>query len=102
MVVSQDKTQARMVLVQLDRPRSTVPPRINLLGLDPSKTYHVLVQAASERVDAANRQFDNPIMNQGVWMNGDVLRHAGIGLPSLYAQSGISITLQCWGRSAFE
>lgn len=94
MAISKDLNSVRLVLVQLDRPRSTVPPRLNLPGLDPLKKYHVVVQTISEGVAAANRKFDNPIMKQDFWMTGDVLHHAGIGLPSLYAQTGITISLE--------
>jgi alpha-galactosidase len=89
--VSQDQSAARLVLVEIDRPRSTVPPRIRIPGLDPDETYHVSCQAMTEQVKKANRSFNNPLFNGGLKINGRVLETVGIGLPSLYAQTGLAI-----------
>lgn len=89
--VSQDQTAARLVLVEIDRPRSTVPPRIRIPGLNPEKTYHVSCQTMTEQVKKANRSFNNPLFNGGMEINGRVLETVGIGLPSLYAQTGLAI-----------
>jgi len=89
--VSQDQTAARLVLAEIDRPRSTVPPRIRIPGLNPEKTYHVSCKTMTEQVKKANRSFNNPLFSGGMEINGRVLETVGIGLPSLYAQTGLAI-----------
>lgn len=93
MAVSQDRNHARLVIVQGGRPRSTVPPRIAVHGLAPEHRYRVSLQFATEMVDKANRRFDNPLWTNGFEMTGEALALVGIGLPSLYAQTGIALAI---------
>lgn len=91
--VSKDRTAARLILAEIDRPRSTVPPRILLPDLDPERVYKVKSQCMTEQVKAANRSLNNPLFNGGLEMSGRALQTVGIGLPSLYAQTGIAIAI---------
>jgi alpha-galactosidase len=91
--VHPDKTAARLVLTQLDRPRSTVPPRIRIPGLDPDRDYRVTLETMTETVKKANRKFDNPLYREGFVLGGHALETVGIGLPSLYAQTGLAIAI---------
>ena len=88
-----DRHRARLIVVQCGRPRSMVPPRIHLDGLDRERAYRVRMQFRSEMVDKANRRFDNPIWNDGYECTGEAIALAGIGLPSLYAQTGVAIAI---------
>ncbi len=91
--VSNDLKQARLVIAQLDRPRATIPPRIRVPGLNPSAQYKVRIQMLTEHVKEANRKFDNPIYNGGFEISGAALEAVGLGLPSLYAQTGLSVSI---------
>ena len=93
LAVSADKNNARLLLTQTDRPRSTVPPRILVPGLEPDRDYRVILQAESEMVSRANRRFDNPLVGDGFVASGASLEAVGIGLPSLYAQTGLAIAI---------
>ncbi|MEZ5872341.1 MAG: alpha-galactosidase, partial [Nitratireductor sp.] len=91
--VSQDRKQARLVITQLDRPRSTMPPRITLAGLEPQLRYRVTMQHASQMVRKANRTHDNPLWHNGYVADGATLSTVGITLPALYAQTGLAIAI---------
>lgn len=91
--VASDLCNARLVMAQLDRPRATIPPRIRIPGLNPSARYKVRIQLLTEHVREANRKFDNPIYNGGFVLSGAALQSAGLGLPSLYAQTGLAISI---------
>jgi len=91
--VAENRMAARLVLTQIDRPRSTVPPRIKIPGLEPDIVYTVTSQTMTEQVKKANRRFNNPLFNGGLQMSGRALQTVGIGLPSLYAQTGMAIAL---------
>ncbi|MEZ5934748.1 MAG: alpha-galactosidase [Alphaproteobacteria bacterium] len=93
LAVSPERTRARMIMAQIDRPRSSLPPRMPILGLEPERAYRVSLQFASEQVEKANRRFDNPLWSDGCVMMGDVLAMIGIGLPALYAQTGLAIAI---------
>ncbi len=93
-VVSVDQTSARVVLMQIDRPRSVVPPSISVPGLDPERNYLVTLQTPPKIAKRASRAFDNPLMDGGFEMNGKLLATAGIQLPVLYAQTGIALALE--------
>ena len=93
LAISGDQHQARLVLAQIDRPRATVPPRLPISGLLPDQTYRVTLQAISEKVDRANRRFNNPIWQDGFTLSGEALARAGLGLPSLYAQTALAIAI---------
>ncbi len=93
LAVSPERVSARMILAQLDRPRSALPPRIPIRGLEPEQTYRVSLQFASEQVGRANRRFDNPLWDDGCVLTGDVLARIGIGLPALYAETGLAIAI---------
>jgi alpha-galactosidase len=88
-----DKSAARLVLAQLDRPRSTLSPRIHIPGLDPASNYEVMIQTVTERVAKANRTPGNSPLHSGMKMSGKALETIGIGLPCLYAQTGIAIAI---------
>ncbi|WP_051540680.1 alpha-galactosidase [Ahrensia sp. 13_GOM-1096m] len=90
--------QARMVLMQLERPRSTIPPRIRVPGLNKSAVYKVRIQTMTEQVKKANRSFPNPIFNGGFELTGAALETVGLGLPSLYAQTGLAISIEQVGE----
>lgn len=91
--VAADQSAARLVLMQLDRPRSTVPPRIRVPGLDPDRSYRVQLETKTETVSKANRRFDNPLDADGFTLGGQALGTVGIGLPALYAQTGLAIAI---------
>ena len=93
-VVSTDKNSARVVMMQIDRPRSVVPPNISIPGLDPDRTYRVTLQTPPEIAKGSSRSFDNPLMDDGFDMSGRVLGTAGVQLPVLYAQTGVALALE--------
>lgn len=98
LAVSKEQDQARMVLMQLERPRSTIPPRIYVPGLDEKSVYKVRIQMLTEQVKKANRSFANPIFDDGFELTGAALAVVGLGLPSLYAQTGLAISLEQVGE----
>ena len=55
--------------------------------------WHKGCSAASEMIDKANRRFENPLWNGGYTLAGAMLRRVGIGLPSLYTQTGLAIAI---------
>ncbi len=79
------------MITQIDRPRSTISPRIRIPGLDREKIYKVTCQMMSEQVKKANRRLNNPLFGDGFKADGHLLGTVGIGLPSLYAQTGMAI-----------
>ena len=83
-----------MVMMQIDRPRAVVPPNIAVPGLDPNKNYHVTLQTEPEIAKRASRKFENPLMEGGYTMSGNVLGSVGIQLPVLYAQTGVALSLE--------
>ena len=93
LAISPERTSARMILAQLDRPRSSLPPRIPVYGLEPERTYRVALQFASEQVEKANRHLGNPFWSDGYILTGEALAKIGIGLPALYAQTGLAIAI---------
>ncbi len=60
--------------------------------------------AVRETIDAAralsdaNRRFDNPLWRDGYVMTGETLLKIGIGLPALYAQTGLAIAIDATER----
>ncbi len=92
--ISQDQASARIVMMQIDRPRSIVPPTIAVPGLDPDKQYRVMLESPVDAAGRASRWFDNPLMDDGFVMRGSVIGSAGIQLPALYAQSGVALALE--------
>ena len=56
--------------------------------------YNVTLHTLVEHVKRASRRFDNPLMKGGFTLSGDVLARAGIQLPVLYAQTGISLAIE--------
>ncbi len=92
--VSDDQNSARVVMMQIDRPRAVVPPCIPIPGLDPLKNYKVTLQTPPELAKRASRHFDNPLMDDGFVLSGTVLGTAGIQLPVLYAQTGVALALE--------
>ncbi|MEM8750691.1 MAG: alpha-galactosidase [Pseudomonadota bacterium] len=92
--VSRDQNAARVVMMQIDRPRAVVPPCIAVPGLDLNKTYQVTLQTPPEIALKASRQFRNPLMDGRLVMSGTVLATAGIQLPVLYAQTGIALAFE--------
>ncbi len=93
-VVSRDQTAARVVMAQIDRPRSVVPPHISIPGLDPDRSYRVTMQTPPDIARRASRNFDNPLMNGGFSLPGAVLRSAGVQIPVMYAQTGVALALE--------
>ena len=93
-VISNDQNSARIVMMQIDRPRAVVPPNIAVPGLDPEKSYKVTLQTPPHIAKRASRRFDNPLMDDGFIMSGSVLGSAGVQLPVLYAQTGVALSLE--------
>jgi len=87
------KSRARIVLVQIDRPRATLPPPIRLSGLDEQRSYRVSITSSSEMISDASRRFDNPIATAGYVTTGAVIARVGITLPSMYAQTGLEVSI---------
>ncbi|MEL7274196.1 MAG: alpha-galactosidase [Pseudomonadota bacterium] len=92
--ISEDQNAARVVMMQIDRPRAVVPPPVAIPGLDPEKNYRVTLQTPREIATKASRQFNNPIMDGGFVMSGSVLGSAGVQLPVFYAQTGVALSLE--------
>lgn len=92
--ISVDQNSARIVMMQIDRPRSVIPPNVTVPGLDPDKNYQVVLETPLDVARRASRRFDNPLMEDGFVMSGSVLETAGIQLPVLYAQSGVALALE--------
>ncbi|MCJ8311210.1 MAG: GH36 C-terminal domain-containing protein, partial [Hyphomicrobiales bacterium] len=92
--ISEDQISARVVMMQIDRPRSVIPPNIAVPGLDPDRNYKVTMETPLDVAKRASRRFDNPLMDDGLVMSGSVLGSAGIQLPVLYAQTGVALALE--------
>ena len=92
--ISEDQISARVVMMQIDRPRSVIPPNIAVPGLDPDRNYKVTMETQLDVAKRASRRFDNPLMDDGFVMSGSVLGSAGIQLPVLYAQTGVALALE--------
>ena len=92
MSVMPDRTKARLVVTQLDRPRDTLPLPLGVPGLDPEALYRVTMDPPLEPEPNGklfgNRRFDNPLADEGVLATGALLASAGLQLPVLYAQTG--------------
>jgi alpha-galactosidase len=93
LTISKDQRSGRMILSQIDRPRATVPPVVSVPGLDHGLKYRVSLQTINRTVREANRKFEHPLYEDGFVMSGAELELLGIHLPSLYAQSGLSISI---------
>jgi len=91
--VSTDKSHARLIMIQTDRPRATQAPAVRIHGLEEARQYRVQFAYCSEMIGDANRQFDNPVANEGYLADGATILRAGICLPSLYAQTGLQISI---------
>ena len=85
-VISEDKNSARLVMMQIDRPRSVSPPHICVPGLDSNTNYQVRLETSPKIAHRASRSFDNPLMQGGFVLSGALLKSVGIQLPVLYAQ----------------
>ena len=92
--VGEDQNSARVVMMQIDRPRSVIPPNIAVPGLNSDKHYRVTLETPPELAKRASRRFDNPLMDDGFVMSGSVLGSVGIQLPVLYAQTGVALALE--------
>ena len=93
-VVDENADEGRLVLAQIDRPRSVVPPTVPIPGLDPARSYRVSLQTRRETALGASRFFDNPLMDDGLTLPGAVLMSAGVQLPVLYAQTGLALKVE--------
>jgi len=93
-VISEDKNSARLVMMQIDRPRSVSPPHICVPGLDSNTNYQVRLETSPKIAHRASRSFDNPLMQGGFVLSGALLKSVGIQLPVLYAQTGIALALE--------
>lgn len=93
LAITMDARQARLVMMQTDRPRSSQSPRVFVPGLLADRRYRVALSYQSEMVKEANRSFDNPLASDGYIASGAVLAQAGIALPTLYAQTGLAIAM---------
>ena len=94
MAVAPDRSEARLVVVQLDRPRDTIPLPLALPGLDADALYRVRLENGSGDLPPGNRRFANPLAGDGVVLPGAVLAGAGLQLPVLYAQTGYALALR--------
>ena len=93
MAMTPDRRCARLIMTQAGRPRASITPRLRLNGLIPEQCYRVSLQFASENVESANRRFDNPIWAEGAILAGSDLAAAGLGLPALFAQTGLAVAI---------
>ncbi len=93
MAITPDQRQARLIVTQAERPRSSLPPRLRIEGLIADRAYRISLQYASENVERANRRFDNPLWTEGLVLFGETLARAGLGLPALYPQTGLAIAI---------
>lgn len=95
LAIAPDGSQARLVVIQSERPHTSLPPRIRIPGLAADARYRITLQHASENVDRANRRFKSPLWTSadGLCLSGEVLAAAGLGLPALYAQTGLAIAI---------
>jgi len=93
MAIAPDRRRARLIVTQSERPRAGMPPRLRVNGLMPEQVYRIRLQYASENVDRANRRFDSPLWADGLDLSGETLSAAGLGLPALYAQTGLAIAI---------
>ncbi|MFD0915020.1 alpha-galactosidase [Pseudahrensia aquimaris] len=93
-VVSADQRSARVVMMQIDRPRAVVPPAIAIPGLDPELNYAVTLQTPDHVALHASRKFDNPLLDGKLVLSGSVLSAAGVQLPVLYAQTGVALAVE--------
>lgn len=91
--VSNDKTQARASVIQIDRPRSTLPALLRIPGLMPDAKYHVVMDDPDDVLSRANRGFDNRLASGELIISGSVLTLIGLQLPVLYAQTGLYLTI---------
>ena len=92
--VSKDKSSARVVMMQVDRSRSVVPPHVKIPGLAPEKNYKVTMQTPVDIAKQACQAFQNPLMEGGFNLPGSVLGTVGVQLPVLYAQTGVALSLE--------
>ena len=95
MGVAADGSEARVIVVQTDRPRDTLPLPLALPGLEPDALYRVTIaDLAADTLPPGNRAFSNPLAGEGVRLAGAVLRQAGLQLPVLYAQTALTLVLR--------
>ncbi|MEN0041929.1 MAG: alpha-galactosidase, partial [Pseudomonadota bacterium] len=93
-VVNAQQTSARLVMMQIDRPRSVVPPTVQVPGLHPDKRYHVQLQTTEKVALHGSRKFRNRLMDGTLELTGAVLMSAGVQLPVFYAQTGVALSLE--------
>lgn len=91
--VSKDKAEARACVVQIDRPRSTVPALLRIPGLDPDMQYQIVMDDPDNLLSRANRRFNNRLASGDLVLSGAVLSQIGLQLPVLYAQTGLYLTV---------
>ncbi len=99
MAISPDGGAARIVLAQLDHPRSTMPPRIRIPGLIAEKAYRVRLAMASEMLERGSRRPTNQLAGDGMIVSGAALAAAGIGVPAPVAQTGMAIAIDATERA---
>ncbi|MEL6967182.1 MAG: alpha-galactosidase [Pseudomonadota bacterium] len=93
-VVNVDKSQARLIMAQTDRPRSVVSPLVRVPGLAADRLYRATISPAMGTVARANRSFKNPLGDGSLTLPGSVLGRVGLQLPAFYAQTGLSVRLE--------
>lgn len=92
--VSNDQTEARACVVQIDRPRATVPALLRIPGLEPDAQYHVVMDDPDDLLSRANRGSYNPLATGKMVLSGTLLSQIGLQLPVLYAQTGLYFTFK--------
>ena len=93
MAVSPDRASARVVVPQLDRPRSTLADPLRLSGLDPERHYRVVPQHVTRAAMKANRDHRHPLLSDGLTASGAALARLGLTLPVLTAVSGLALAI---------
>lgn len=93
MAISPERDKARIVLAQLDRPRSTAPQRIRVPGLEAGRDYRVRLSFATEMLERGSRRTGNLLAGNGIIASGAVLADHGFGIPAPIAQTGMAIAI---------
>ncbi len=85
--------RACLVMAQLDRARSTVPPLVRVPGLCATTMYNVSIEDADPELWRATTHYPNPLGEDGLVLCGQVLMCVGLQLPVLEAQRAIALRI---------
>jgi len=93
-VISCDKKDARLVMTQLNRPRSIVPPLIKIPALNKDFIYMVKLQNESKCKILDSSPLYDSIFKDGLQLSGFIISEVGIQLPALYSQCAVAFSLK--------